>query len=150
MASSVRQLIVDALIARLQTITTINGYETELGSNITEWRTEEWQESDLPGCDVRDPDESTEVKGQHHYNTINFEIEAKVQSATAPDVVRDVIADINKAIGTDPTFGGLAYNVTPVENESIDFEKKDKSFGGVTMKLEISYRIKAFQPYAVA
>ncbi len=150
MPSSVRQQIVDAFITRMRTIKTINGYETELGSNVTEWRATEWQESELPGCDVRDTGESTEVKGQYHYNTVSIELEAKVQSATAPDVVRDVIADINKAIGTDPSFGGLAYNVTPVENESIDFEKKDKSFGGVLMKLDISYRIKAFKPYTVA
>ena len=153
MALSVRQQIVDALIALLRTITTINGYETDLGLNITEWRTEDWQESELPGCDVRDPGEETEVKGQHHYNIISIELEAKVQSSTAPSVVRDIIADINKAIGTvtkTSTLGLLVTQISPVENESIDFEKKDKSFGGALMKIDISYRIKAFQPYAVA
>jgi DNA replication initiation complex subunit (GINS family) len=153
MADSVRQQIVDAFIALLTTITTVNEYETNLGLNITEWRTEDWQESDLPGCDVRDPDETTEVKGQHHYNTVSIELEAKVKNTAAPGVVRDVIADINKAIGTvakTDALGSLVTQISPVENESIDFEKKDRSFGGVLMKLNISYRIKAFKPYTVA
>lgn len=153
MASSVRQQIVDALVALLRTVKTINGYETELGSNVTEWRTTEWQESELPGCDVRDTGEETEAKGQYHYNTVHAELEAKVQDASAPGVVRNVIADINKAIGTvtkTDALGSLVTQISPVENESIDFEKKDRSFGGVLMKIDISYRIKAFKPYTVA
>lgn len=147
MAHSARQQIVEALLVLLKTIRQSNDYETNL--DITEWRPTDWQVSELPGCDIRDPDENIEVKGQYHYKTISIEAEVKVQDTSAPEVVRNVIADIEKALGTDPTLGGLAYSITPVENESIDFDKKDKSFGGALIKFQISYRTKAFKPYAV-
>lgn len=153
MADSVRQQIVEALKALLQTIRTINGYETELGANVSEWRTTEWQESELPGCDIRDPSEATEVKGQYHYNTLDIEIEAKIKGSTVTTEVRNVIAEITKALGTvtrTSTLGLLVTQISPVDNESLDMEQKDRKFSSTLMRFNILYRIKAFKPYSVA
>jgi hypothetical protein len=152
---SIRQQIVDALVTRLEGILVNKGYETDLGLNIFEWRTTDFQESELPGCVVRDPDEETEVKGQYHYNKLNIEIEAKTKNSpvtalTTARESRKVIADITRAIGTDPTFGGLAIMTDPVDNESLDMEQKDRQFGSILMKLNILYRTKMFQPFSVA
>ena len=146
MADSVRQQIVDAFITRLRTITTINGYETELGSNISEGRTEEWQESELPGGDVREGEESIEVSDPQHSFTLPLELEVKVAGATSRATVRKIIADVTKAIGASK-FSSLIVYIRPVSNGEPDFDKKDKLFGSITMSFEVVYVTVAFDPY---
>lgn len=146
MADSIRQQIVDGFTTRMQTITKINGYKTDLGANISEHRTEDWQESELPGGDARDGDESIEVSGDEHIFTLDMEIEVKMSGTASQRDVMKIIADVTKAVGVSK-FSGFIETVRPVSNEAPDFEKKDKQFGSITMKFEVIYRTKAFDPY---
>lgn len=150
MAESVRQDVVTDLLTRLATITTANGYETDIGSNVDEHRTTDWQESELEGIDVRDPSEDVEIRGANHAMTIHFEIEAKTTGGTSPEKVRDIIADVTKAIGLSPKFSSSVQDIKPVENESMNFNKKDKLFGSVLMKFDVRYVTKAFTPFSLA
>lgn len=146
MADSIRQQIIDAFAARLQTITTGNGYETNLGSNITQYRTEDWQESELPGGDITEGEESIVASGTDHIFTLPLSLAIKVSGAASIADVRKVIADVTKAIGVSK-FSNLIETMTPVSNEEPDFDKRDKLFGGITMNFEVNYRTRAFDPY---
>ncbi len=50
MADSKRQQIISAIKTGLQSITIANGYETDLGSSIYEWRLAEYQSMELPSA----------------------------------------------------------------------------------------------------
>ncbi len=147
MADSIRQQIITELISIFEKNTKLYGHKTNLGSNVFEWKTTNFQEADLPGMTISDTGETVEVRGSMHYYTLSVEIEAKVQASTTTNIAREVIADIITIIGQNCTIGGLAYNVAPVENELLDFEKANKNFGTILMKIEIKYATKSFKPY---
>lgn len=148
MTDSRRQRIITELLSIFKKNTKLYGHKTNLGSNVFEWKTADFQESDLPGMDLRDTGEEVEVKGLNHYYTLTIEIEAKVQASTSTAAAREVIADIMTIIGQNCSLGGLTVNIRPVENELLDFEKTNKKFGTILMKFEIQYITKAFQPYS--
>ncbi len=150
MATSIRQQIIDALVTLLGTITTGNGYETSIGSNVFEWRTDNWQESEVPGVAVSDPDESVERKGIKDYHSLSISFEVKTSGSTSTTVFRDAIADIDKALSTDPTLGGLVQSMTPVDNESAVVEKADKIFASTTIKIIAVYRTAMFNPFTLS
>ncbi len=146
MATSIRQSIIDSIITRLQTITIANQYETDLGNNVFEWRETDIELLDLPCVVLRDPSESVVARGGNHHYSLEIELEAKsLASDTA--LVRNIIADITKAIGVDPNFDSLVYQTTPVENETLEIEHKGKLFSSITMKFEVNYSTQAFKPY---
>lgn len=150
MADSIRKQIMTAFVNRMKTITVAGGYETDIGLNVGEWRTEDFQAADIEGMDVRDTGEATEVIGGNHLSTISIEIESKVSGGTSPDMARKVVADISKAIGTDRGFGGLVQRALPAQNESLGFDRKDRMFGSILMSISLSYITKPFKPYDLA
>ncbi len=150
MADSVRQQVIDAIITRIKTITTANGYETDVGNSVFEWHTTDFAEADLPVIDVRDTSESVEVIGGHHANTLNVEVEVKTLGIAGDTEIRDIIADISKAIGTDTSLGSLVQNTRPVNNEILSAGQQDKKIYSVIVGLEVQYRTKAFSPYTKA
>jgi hypothetical protein len=147
MADSKRQQIMTALITRLQTITVANGYETDIGANVNEWHVTNFEEAELPAVDVRDTTESVEVRGGNHDYTLSIQIETKVSGTTAAAKMRDVIGDVIKAIGTDPSLGSLAQNVRPVQNEIAEIDQKDKRIASILQVFELRYITKAFKPF---
>lgn len=148
MKKSRRQRIIDELISIFEKNTKAYGHKTNLGSNVFQWKTTDFQEVDLPGMNLRDTTETIEVKGLNHYYTLLIEIEAKVQASTSTTIAREVVADIMTIIGQNYTLDGLVVNIRPVENELLDFEKVAKRFGTISMTFEIQYITKAFQPYS--
>lgn len=148
--TSIRQQILTAIKTRLQTITVANGYETDIGSNVNVWHTTDFQETELPAIDLRDPAEEVETRGGNHICTLSIEIEAKVSGTTSDVSMRDIIADIIKAVGIDSTFSGLVQDTRPVSNESFGFNQNSKKVASITMKFESRYIIKKFSPYTLA
>lgn len=155
MADSIRQQIVNSLTTRLEGILVNKGYETNLARNIFEWRTTDFQESELPGLVVRDTNEDVVVRGSNHEYTLTFELEAKIKNSpptalTTAIESRKVIADIIKAIGVDPNFDDLVQDTRPVSNDSLNLEQKDKKVASLIMKIEIRYLTKRFSPFTLA
>ena len=150
MAASVRQSILNAIKTRLQSITVVNGYETDIGSNVNMWHTTDFQETELPAIDLRDPAEEVETRGGNHICTLTIEIEAKVSGSASDITMRDIIADIIKAVGTDPTFGGLTQDTKPVSNDSLGFGQNSKKIASIVMTFEARYITKKFSPYNLA
>lgn len=136
-----RQQIIEALNSILSTI-------VSLGGNVFEWKGSDFQESDLPGIDIRDVSEEVEIKGQRHFNKVTIELEGKVSASTSTQQARDVMADIIAKMGEKFNINNLAHKITPLDNELLDFEKGNKKFGTILIRFEIEYSTKAFQPYS--
>jgi len=150
MPASIRQQIIDAVETRLKTIKVANGYETDIGLNVNVWHVTDLQEPELPAIDIRDTSESIEVRGGNHICTLTIEIEAKVSGASSGVSMRDILADIIKAVGTDPSFSGLVQETKPLQNDSFGFGKQDKTIASILMTFEMRYLVKAFKPYTLA
>lgn len=148
--TSVRQQIIDAVETRLKTIKTANGYETDIGLNVNVWHTTDFQETELPAIDIRDVSEVMEVRGGNHICTLTVEIEAKVSGSASGVTMRDILADIIKAVGTDSTFSNLVQETRPLQNDSFGFGKNDKLIASILMTFEMRYLVKAFKPYTLA
>jgi hypothetical protein len=141
MSDSIRQQIITAVVTRLQGIKKTAGYKTALGLDVKHWRTIPFAESDLPSCSVRDHTAENEQETMKSMkNTISVDIEIKcAPGATDIGDVYDLIEDIYTAVGTDPTWGGLAYTTLLPRNEII-MEQEDRTIAGITISMTIEYR----------
>ena len=147
MADSKRQQIITALDARLKTIKTVNGYETNLGDNVFELRPAPLQDSELPGVVYYDTNETHDIAVQTHIHTISINMDVITSGATTIATVRKMIADIIKAVGVDVTFGNLAED-SRILSDDIKIEHESKLIGGALIKMEIEYTTNTFNPYA--
>ncbi len=145
-----KEQIVQAVKTRLETITTANGYHTNLGSNIYEWKQNPHNETDVLAAVIRDTDcEEVNILDQSssgiHTKILSMEIEIIAASSTVPAVLRQAEADVNKAIGTDTTFGGLAIDTTPVNSIPLYPNQNEKRIAGLQRTVEIHFRTVAWQ-----
>lgn len=145
---TIRQQIIDTIQARFEGITVVNGYQTDIGLNVTSWKETPWDEGIYSGVDVRDPDctGSADVFPAHTFKlTVKATAFAKVGAGTVDEIRDKTLSDINKAIGIDPSWGGLAINTEP-PTDSIIIEHKDKIIGGCEVTFVVQYRTKAWDP----
>lgn len=154
MADSLRQTLVSAIKTRMQTITTANGYETNIGNAVWNWKTGIWTiaEFEAGGIDIRDGKErietsSTGLTREDHHLTVDFVIMVGT-GATTGVTVRKAIADVYKAIGTDRKWGLTFVQTTwPVEVDML-VDQDEKIVGGAQIEIEVIYRSNLFNPYA--
>ena len=118
-----RDAIMVAIASAMENISVANGYNSALGSNVIEWRgktvTAEGsslvptEESELPALHIRDINDrviAVDMSGnEDHELTLEFEV-AHEGSATGA-TMRGQINDVRKAIGVDPSWGGLAKDL---------------------------------------
>ncbi|MFA4871378.1 MAG: hypothetical protein WC623_24480 [Pedobacter sp.] len=144
MAETLRQQILDKVKARLQTILVANGYSSNLGSSVFEWRVEPFATSELPALVYRDPsDDISQAEGHRNHLTLEIEIVTASETISA---VRKKIADVILAIGTDTQWDGLAIDTIP-GNDEIIIDQKDKTISGVSMRFTVFFRTKEWKPY---
>lgn len=153
--TSRRQQLFDAVIARFQTITKANGYETDIGKRVSVWRDVDgapFAADELPAINVKDPNEESQsvLAGvQEHNLTIQVDALDASKNLTQKSL-HSIDADIKKAIGQDRHWTvnnvKLAFNTEPGKSE-MDVKFLGKTFGGVRMTFTIKYRTKSFDPY---
>lgn len=153
MSVSIRQTIITALDTRLKAILISSGYITNLGQHIFEWRSVDLQETDLPAIIYRDISSGealpVTIMGANSLREYPLEVLIEIHGAdgsTTPAQMRSMIADVIKAIGTDPTFGGLAV-MTEYLGDETSVEQADKTMGSTTVRIRIIYRTKIWNPY---
>lgn len=149
MATLKRKSILDALEVRLKTITVANGYRTPLGSDVKIYRMDV-PRPDSTGtaklmADIRDSGQepmgqavNSPQNGLDWSLIIDITVYGWYGGSTA-DVIRNAISDIYKAIGTDITFGGLAWQTVALGDE-IDVEQEAYKLGVGLVKIAINYR----------
>jgi len=140
--SNKRQSIVDAIEGRMKTILTDNGYATNAGRNVFDWRITQIPDTELSAISIYDGDctidyEETPVGLQGHFLIVDLVSDAKGSAARSD--VRKINADVVKAIGTDLTWGGLAID-TDLISHGLNMEQGDKSIGAGIVRIKIHYR----------
>jgi hypothetical protein len=138
---TLRQQIVTAVITRLKTITVAGGYSATLTNNVFEWPALNLSASQLPAAIVTDPGgqiEDAGVSGRLDH-TLQLEVELLAKGATAPAVVRELVGDVLRAIGTDPQWSTLAVDTTAT-GVQFAVEEHECLFAGAQLNLSIMYR----------
>lgn len=140
MADSVRKQIMSAVVTRLEGIRKASGYNSNLGLSVAHWRSVPWDEASLPACNVRDYlAENSPQSTRTYKNVITADLEIScADGSTTIDDAYGIIADVFAAIGTDPTWGDLAFTTHVPENE-IAVDQEDKIIAGVTIRMIIEY-----------
>lgn len=137
----VRQNILTYAGTLFATITTVNGYNTNLGDNVDEWKAYADEESELPSLRYRDM--GVEVLEQDNVYTnkkLNLKIECRVSDGSSTSAtIRKCIQDVLAAIGTDITWNDNAYD-TNYEGDVIEIEQTKNKIGYVSMDIAIGYR----------
>ncbi|MDQ1610335.1 MAG: hypothetical protein QOG00_266 [Pyrinomonadaceae bacterium] len=145
--SNMRQEIVKKVLARMRLIRTENDYVTEIGASVHEHRTEALQEHELPALIVRDgTDEITyrEKQSGAHHHSLPFTIDVVCQETDVnAEVARKALADVMKAIGVDPRWGGVAKQSLP-KSASVITDKEGNWLGGARVEFTVEYQTAAW------
>jgi hypothetical protein len=136
MPDTVRQKIINAIDARLKTILVTGAYKTNLGSNVFAWRATPFEESELPALNYRDTTESR-IPGAGVYD-LTLTVFIEVFSTTMTEL-RQCLADIEKAIFVDETWGDLALN-SEIGPEEIQIGQNENIFVASEIALIVEYR----------
>lgn len=143
MADSKRQKLVDAVIERMRTIKTANGYETNLGENVWEWRinfdeTELEPYGALSVCDLPADAVNRVENVSDARETIwlmPFQIRFFFKQGFTPKDVRKGLQDVQKAIRQDDRWKvgniGLAMTSRPQKEGFLIPENSFEIVGGV-------------------
>lgn len=148
-----RELILNEIETRMKTITVSNNFNTNAGNNVFVWKTDNFHENELPGINITDPflvELPEVVQGQYNFQTheLGVEIEARCAAgAVNVQTARELIADINKAVGVDLTWDGNAIHTVKTEgrNDELDIDEQGKFLGGVLIRISVLYRTTAWQ-----
>jgi hypothetical protein len=141
-----RQQIVNAVKARFAAITAANGYQTDIGSKQTEWnpgpKGADPEADELPGHDIRDEIETTVVRDKNS-GTYDRELEIVViaelrEVDSTATLARRALEDMIKAVGVDPTWGGLARRTVPVEDD-INVDELGQQIGAARLRFKVEY-----------
>jgi hypothetical protein len=152
-----RQKLVDAVKARMATILIANGFYTDIGKNVMEWRTAPIGDEDLGSCSVSDPEDvpiQESIKGggtvQDRWLTVVISLPFAGGSSTSGATMRQAVADVYKAIGAvTPGFnleswGGLAMLTEDMGNTQVVRQEEHRLIG-VDITIRIMYRTAKWQ-----
>ena len=96
MATSVQEQITNAVVARLQVIKVIDGYNTDLGKKVYTDRSDLMEGADiLPAALVFDSEESPELLTNKRYRNL---LRLAVDCFSTTTNMRPMLADIKKAV----------------------------------------------------
>jgi len=147
MTTPIRQQLMDAVNTQLKTILTANGYNSQLGRNVFEWREASLEGDELPGIVYRDREEAAAVTIGAHEHRLVLEVVVMLSGEEAPTLVRQMIADVITCIGTDRQWSTLAEDTAPFNDEEIEIEHGGKKYAGISLKFVITYQTLPFDPY---
>lgn len=143
-----RQQIIDYMKTKLAEITTANGYYTNIGSKVYEWKANPFETNEVPGIEIRDLEENiSDVRTSGNYNLHNHELNIELRvvcSETTPiTTVRKMITDVNKLIGIYPTWNDYAIYTYPIGNK-IEVDQQGVFVGQATVIIQVQYRTTAW------
>ena len=154
MADTLRQRIVDAVIARLEGISTDDDYETDAGERVEDWprRFDETELAEtasgviLGVCDLTEETDRDDPEAQQTIQHLPLQVRIFASSETPARTLRKVIGDVITAIRSDLTWGGLAMDTKPVRNGFI-IPGEGLEIAGACVEVEITYITETFNPY---
>ncbi len=169
--TTIRQQIIDAVLARLRTInplTEVNGdddyYETDIGGQVFEWRDlstmplDADNDSECEALSVNDFEErgSQEITNAHEKELkfeVRFATNKGTDSISVAERCRSIIADIERCIGVDRMWTvsatRLARDTRNPERNEMAVEQKGRVVGFGRVIFAIRYRNVSFNPYSI-
>lgn len=135
-----RLTLLQALQTQLGTITTANGYTSNIGQAVTYWDAYEVDYSGPAAVTFRDVETQYQRINNKYQNKLNVEIEAIAFTRQADKLTLSVglLEDIKAAICVKP-WGTGVIAVRPVL-DSKQIEAKGKQAVSVVLTVEIEYR----------
>lgn len=149
---SKRQQIVDAVKARFAGISAAGGYQTDVGLKQTEHhptaKSSDPADEELPAHDVRDEAEETVVADRNsgtYERKLRFTVVAELLEADATAAnARKALADMIRAVGVDPRWGGLARHTLPVDDE-VTVDEEGQRVGAARLTFDVVYGRKPWE-----
>lgn len=147
-SDTLRQRIMDTIETRMGTILVSNGFKTNVGQNVFPWSELGINNTKLPALIIRDVDDDPDqevIRIVDNILTVQV-IALTTKSATSEQEVREIIADVIKAVGVDETWGDLAEFtlLPPAGMEALQLEKK---LFGSQIDLVVEYTTGRFDPF---
>jgi hypothetical protein len=156
MADSIRQQLVDEIKRRLAQIQTAAGYETDLGSGPIEEMPVQFQEEEMPALGVLDLIDTVRqdyALEKRVFNELSMQVRIFLQRETSAALTRKMIADVKRALITDPasgerdaTCGGLAVDMQP-EQDGPDILKDTFQIDAAVVMFFIQFLTQPFNDY---
>ena len=150
--SARRQQILAALVTRLETITTGNGYLTSGGSNVRlnpDKDTEPTAQGNTAGFVIRETG-GTEAAGMvgENFGVIECDITAHATALKDNDpneTASDLWTDLMVALGTDKTLGGLCDDLVSAGHEASETQG-GKRYAARRQSFRLHYRTTRWAP----
>lgn len=147
---TIRQDIVDRIIALMQTVTITGGYQTDFGTNVNDSKAH-YNEEDMPAMSVFDLAADIEFargdkEATQQKKTLEFQLRFFAAGQTKASELRKMIADANKALGTDQNLGGKVLWINPTQ-EGLIVDEDTFEVAGAAIRLEIAYKNPTFNDY---
>ena len=154
MADSKRQKIIDAIKTRMEGILIANGYETNLGQNVEDWKVN-WNEEDLPALAICDTVEAVEFANNQPTATkdmcvLPVMLRVFLKSDTPAKIARKYQADLTKAIGVDKfwTVSNVRLALwTRLTRRGIIVPSENLEIAGCAVEIEIAFMTQTFNSY---
>lgn len=137
---NLRQQVFAAVKAGVETVLTTNGYATNIGAHVFEWKAEPWDpENDVPGVDLRDEDAGEILTVGEELHRLKVHCRCAFEGNATSSEVRKVIADLTTLIGLDPSWGGLAQDTGRVSADLAEIDQGEHTAMGVDAVFEVEY-----------
>lgn len=149
MSDTLRQQIIAAVVARMQTIRVAAGYLTDVGARVGDWETS-WEQKDLPALSVCDLVEENEKKNREAVQVtrkLPVVIRIFTSGREPADELRKMIADVEKAIGADVYWGALARGGTWPKRSGMLVPDDSFEIAGAAVEVVIEYYTKPFNAF---
>lgn len=142
--------IITAMQTRFQAIRTTDPvpYHTDLGLHVFAGKTMPFDENEVPGISIMDVgrqllDEKIDQTGNVQDHLLECEIKLECAGGTALATLRQMIADVYRAIAIDDKWGGLAHQ-TLDGGDRLDVDQEDRKIGGAIITVFVHYRTTRF------
>ncbi len=153
-SDTLRQRIIDAIDARLKTITIANNYKTDIkdadgNPSVYAWEEFGLDDDRLPALVYKDVDEEPDqVTVDNVDNTLTVEVYAlAIKGTTSEAKIREMISDVIKCVGVDETWGNLA-EFTLLPTAAIAVDQPEKKIFGAQVNFIVEYQSERFNSFA--
>jgi len=139
--SMLRQDIIDAIETRMQAIAEGETYYSDLGQNVAVWKRNKFASNSAPGLNIRDLADEQSVDAEDESLTrhqLTVELQIVCTGATAIEDLREMIADVETAIGLDESWGQDNVSTEPLGNE-IEIDQDDVTIAGAVVRIIVHY-----------
>jgi hypothetical protein len=138
-----RQSIMTALQTQLETITKANGYNTDLGASVAEWRGYPTETGSMPILLMRDTEDKVANNYQYHDHDLSVELEVIASGNTVSTEMRKMLADIYDCVGANLSLGGYTYDIM-YNGDTMTLVHEEQKIMAAVVSLTLRFKSRSF------